>query len=256
MSARADGRPGMGVKTEAGMQQRPLRSPWEIGFPPVLIHAPRREVTTHPWFTAARTGDVDAAALLVADTLSNEVVDRLAELAAAQSPILASVHACRPGGVAVLPGVLAQGLGKLLCWELDTDLVQANIVEHVGDIGFDHLALQAVFAGGVQAGRAYILVDDQIGQGGTLANLRGHIVRGGGQVLGATVLTGNTAAAVLVPDAGTLNELEDKHGSIRQWWEHYFGFGFDCLTAAEAGFLTGWSDSSAVRERIEAAAGA
>jgi hypothetical protein len=246
----------MAPKTEAGMHQRPLRSPWETGFPAVLIHAPRREVTIHPWFAAARTGDVDAAALLVADTLSGAATDRLAGLAAGRSPILASVHAVRSTGVSVLAGVLAQGLRKLLGWDVDTELVQANVVEHVGDTGVDHLAMQAVFAGGVQAGRAYILVDDQIGQGGTLANLRGHIVRGGGQVLGATVLTGNAAAAALVPSAGALGELEAKHGSIAQWWEQYFGFGFDCLTAAEAGFLSGWSDSGAIRERIEALAGA
>jgi hypothetical protein len=172
------------------MEQKPVRAPWGSGFPAVLIQAPRREVTTHPWFAAARTGDVDAAALLVADTVSGDVTDRLAELGLGRDPILASVHALGPAGVSVLAEVLAQALRKLLGWETDTELVQANIVDHPGDIGFGHLARQAVFAGGVQAGRTYILVDDFIGQGGTLANLRGHILRGGGQVAGATVLTG------------------------------------------------------------------
>jgi hypothetical protein len=235
------------------MEQKPLRSPWGSGFPAVLIQAPRREVTTHPWFAAARSGDVDAAALLVADTLSGAVTDRLAELGLYRDPILASVHAQKQAGVAVLAEVLAHALHRLLGWELDTELVQANIVDHVGDIGFDHLAGQAVFAGGVQPGRTYILVDDYIGQGGTLANLRGHILRGGGLVAGATVLTGNPAAAMLVPDAGTLRELGGKHGSIEQWWEQTFGFGFDCLTAAEAGFLASSDDPGAIRERIEAA---
>jgi hypothetical protein len=238
------------------MEQKPVRAPWGSGFPAVLIQAPRREVTTHPWFAAARTGDVDAAALLVADTVSGDVTDRLAELGLGRDPILASVHALGSAGVSVLAEVLAQALRKLLGWETDTELVQANIVDHPGDIGFGHLARQAVFAGGVQAGRTYILVDDFIGQGGTLANLRGHILRGGGQVTGATVLTGNAAAAELVPGQDVLQELGSKHGSVERWWEQYFGWGFDCLTAAEARYLAGWPDTDGIRERIEAAAGA
>jgi hypothetical protein len=238
------------------MEQKPLRAPWESGFPAVLIQAPRREVTTHPWFAAARTGDVDAAALLVADAVSGDLTDRLAELGQGRDPLLASVHALRPAGVSVLAEVLAQALRKLLGWEVDGELVQANIVDHRGDIGFGHLAQQAVFAGGVQAGRTYILVDDFIGQGGTLANLRGHILRGGGQVAAATVLTGNSAAAELVPGQEIVLELRSKHGSIERWWEQYFGWGFDCLTAAEAGFLASWPNPDAIRERIEAAAGA
>jgi hypothetical protein len=238
------------------MAQKPVRAPWGSGFPAVLIQAPRREVTTHPWFAAARTGDVDAAALLVADTVSGDVTDRLAELGLGRDPILASVHALGLAGVSALAEVLAQALRKLLCWEADTELVQANVVDHLGDIGFDHLARQAVFAGGVQAGRTYILVDDFIGQGGTLANLRGHILRGGGQVAGATVLTGNAAAAELVPGQDVMQELRSKHGSVERWWEQYFGWGFDCLTAAEARFLAGWPDTDGIRERIEAAAGA
>lgn len=238
------------------MPRKPSRSPWEPDFPDVLIQSPRAEVSTHPWFAAARTGDVDAAALLVADLLSGDVTERLAHWGAGRDPLLAAVHARKRCGLGVLGEVLAHGLHVVLGWETDTELVQANIVDHAGDVGFNHLALQAVFDGKVQAGRAYLLVDDFIGQGGTIANLRGHIVRGGGTVLGATVLTGNSSAARLVPDPATLQELGEKHGSIAGWWEERFGFGFDRLTAAEAGFLAGNSDSGYIRARIEAACGA
>jgi hypothetical protein len=235
------------------MQQKPSRAPWEPDFPPVLIHAAREEVTTHPWFAAARSGDVDAAALLVADTLSGPVTDRLAQLGAGRAPLLAAVHAHKLDGINVLPAVLAHALQLLLGWDVDSELVQANIVDHAGDIGFSHLACQAVFAGQVEAGRAYVLVDDFIGQGGTIANLRGHILRNGGAVLGATVLTGNAYSAALRPEPATLEELRDRHGNIESWWEQHFGFGFDCLTVSEAGFLISNSDSAWVRTRIEAA---
>jgi hypothetical protein len=219
----------------------------------VQIHAQRSEVTTHPWFAAARCGDVDAAGLLVADTCSGPVVDRLADLAGGEHALLASVHAQKREGLNVLPDVLAQGLALLLGWEADTELVQANIVDDGGEPGFARLAHQAVFDGPVQRDRPYVLVDDFIRHGGTLANLRGHILRHGGRVLGATVLTGNAAAAQLRPAPALLRELEDKHGSIENWWEEHFGYRFACFTAAEAGFLAAHPDPGFVRARIEAA---
>lgn len=235
------------------MQHKPLRAPWEDSFPPVLIHAQKSEVTTHPWFAAARTGDVDAAALLVADTCSGAVADRLAALGEGQPPLLASVHAARRDGVNVLPDVLAHALQLLLGWDIDMDVVQANIVDHSGTVGFAHLALQAVFDGPVEPGRAYVLVDDFIVHGGTLANLRGHILRHGGRVLCATVLTGNTTAATLQPAPEMVQEVRDKHAAIEPWWKEFFGYGFGCVTAVEARFLATNSNSTYVREQIEAA---
>ena len=237
------------------MQPKPLRSPWVDNFPPVLIHAQKSEVTTHPWFAAARSGDVDAAALLVADTCSGAVADQLAALGEGERPLLASVHATRRDGVNVLPDVLAHGLQLLLGWDIDTELVQANVVDHSGAVGFTHLALQAVFDGRVEPGRAYVLVDDFIVHGGTLANLRGHILRHGGRVLCATVLTGNAAAATLQPAPEIVKEVREKHAAIETWWKDYFGYGFGCVTAVEARFLATNSDSAYVREQIEAAVG-
>ena len=43
----------------------------------------------------------------------------------------------------------------------------------------------------------YFLVDDFIGQGGTLANLKGYLESRGAAVLGATALTGKAYSAKL-----------------------------------------------------------
>jgi hypothetical protein len=56
--------------------------------------------------------------------------------------------------------------------------------------GFHRLAHQALFFGEVISGQFYFVVDDFVGQGGTLANLIGFIHSRGGSVLGATVLNG------------------------------------------------------------------
>lgn len=184
------------------MPQKPSPHPLEAEFPPVAIHAPRREVSTHPWFAGARSGDVDAAALLVADTCSGAAVDWLGELGSGKAPLLVAVLAHKAEGLNVLPEVLAQGLHLLLGWEIDTELVQASVVHQAGAAGFNHVARQPLFTGAVEAGRAYVLVDDFIGQGATVASLRGHISAGGGRVLGATVLTGSAALSAVRLEPG------------------------------------------------------
>lgn len=165
------------------MPQKPLHVPWEPNLPPVAIHAPKDEVSTHPCFAGARSGDVDAAALLVADTCSGAAVDWLADLGRGSEPLLAAVLAQDAEGLNVLPEVLAHGLHLLLGWEVDTELVQVNLAHG------NPPARQALFAGAVEPGRAYVLVDDFADRGATLATLRDHIIAGGGRVLGATALT-------------------------------------------------------------------
>lgn len=233
------------------MQLKPLRAEWEPGFPPVWIHAPEASVSGHPWYEAARSGDVDAAALLVADTCNEALVQELAALGAGKRPILVGVHARESAALNVIPAVFAAGLAVLLDWETDTELVQANLADPGGASAVKRLARQAVFAGPVEAGRNYLIVDEFNGQGGTIANLRGHIVHGHGVVLGATVLTGKAYAAILVLGAEAVEELRAKYGQIETWWRAYFGFGFECLTAPEARYLINAPDTESILAKIE-----
>ena len=69
------------------------------------------------------------------------------------------------------------------------------------------MARPAIFEGELTAGRTYFLVDDFVGQGGTLANLRGFILHHGGHVVGAITLTGRGDSAKLALTADTLESL-------------------------------------------------
>lgn len=237
------------------MQAKPLRAPWEADFPPVWMHAPEPGVIGHTWYQAARSGDVDAAGLLVADTCNPDVVRELAAFGEGRQVILASVHARESAGLNVIPAVFAAGLAALLGWETEAVVVQANLVEHSAASAVKRLARQAVFDGPVLPGRNYMLVDDFNGQGGTLANLRGHIMAGQGVVLGATVLTGKPYSAILGVSAEAQHEMRAKYAHIETWWTEYFGFGFDCLTASEARYLINAPDAGSILARIEEAGG-
>ncbi|HEX9173701.1 MAG TPA: hypothetical protein VF861_13670 [Telluria sp.] len=227
------------------MPQKPLRAPWEANFPTVAIHVPKSEVSTHPWLAGARSGDVDAAALLVADTCAGAAVDWLAELGRGSDPILAAVLAQNADGLNVLAEVLAHGLHLLLGWEVDAELVQANAADRA------YLARPALFAGAVQPGRAYVLVDDCIGRGVTLAMLRDHIVAGGGRVLGATALAGDqTFPASATP--GSPDHLGSRRLAVRDEPGLSVGAFVVALAPPEAGSDNG-AFSAAHVERLRAA---
>ena len=99
-----------------------------------------------------------------------------------------------------------------------------------------------------------MLADDFIGQGGTLANLRGWIETRGGTVVAAVSLTGKTYSARLSPSQERLDALREKHGPIlEQWWHEQFGHTFDCLTHSEARYLARSPDVDTIRDRIAAA---
>lgn len=231
----------------------PFRSPWR-SFPDVVIHASESAVKHHPAYAEAKAGDSDAAFTLVSDTISQPAVLATMAMAAGRKPYLASAHAFERSGVNAIPEALADELARRTDFPADASIVQVNVVGHTGASGFARLARQAMFDGEVIAGADYLLVDDFIGQGGTLANLKGFIESRGGRVIGATVLTGKPYSAKLTPTVEQLAALRAKHGKdFEIWWEERFGHGFDCLTQSEARYLERSPDAVTIRDRIAAA---
>jgi hypothetical protein len=232
---------------------KPPRIPWG-NFPDVLIHASESAVKQHPGYWAAKTGDAAAAERLISDTLNLVKIDELAALLAGHQPILVSAHAYEQNGVNAIPEVFADELAQRLGWEVDGGVVQINVVSHTGADGFSRLARQAKFDGTIKHDAKYIMVDDFIGMGGTLANLRGHIEASGGQVMAAVALTGKPHSAKLRLTQDSLDELRSKHETeLEYWWKERFGHAFDSLTESEARYLIRTPDAATVRNRIVAA---
>lgn len=231
----------------------PPRTRWD-DFPEVVIHAAESVVKKHPAYVAAKAGDSDAAFALVSETLSPQAVAALLGIAAGRQPLLASAHAFEQTGVNAIPEALADELAKRTGFPVDASIVQVNVVGHTGAGGYARLSRQALFDGEVSTGRDYLLVDDFIGQGGTLANLKGFIETHGGRVIGATVLTGKPYSAKLSPTNEQLARLRAKHGqALEIWWRQRFGHGFDCLTQSEARYLERSPDADTIRDRLVAA---
>lgn len=160
--------------------------------------------------------------------LRNLVVDR--------EVLLLPVIAEEATGFNAIPDAMAQVLGRELSLNIVAgEIVQTNKVGHTRAPSFQRLVTPATFGGLVQPGAAYVLVDDHVGLGGTLANLRGYVETRGGIVVAMTTLTESRDARQISLRPETRNVLWSRHGEqLDQLWQAQFGHGIDCLTELEA----------------------
>jgi hypothetical protein len=220
----------------------------------VVILADEQRVKHDREYASAKSGD-----MLAAGRLADRFVDSLAlglvkALIGPVRPILLPVHALEVAGVNEIPVALAVRLAAGLDLDVDASIVQINTAGHTGASGYQRLANPALFNGNVKAAEAYLIIDDFIGQGGTVANLRGYVESHSGRVIGITTLTGRSYSAKLAPELSLIKAVRDKHGgALEIWWQEEFGYGFDCLTQSEARYLERSADADTIRNRMAAA---
>jgi hypothetical protein len=235
------------------------RTPWPHGFPEVIVHTTVAMRDAHPDYTSAKAGARDAAFRLVSALLSDTAVAKIRDVLGALRPIIIPVRAVETTGINLIPDAMGHDLARRLSFPVatvPTDIVQTNTVGHTRASGFHRLVFQPTFEGPVETGQPYLLVDDHVGLGGTLANLRGHIERAGGQVVLVTTLCASRRSEVLALRPETLHALLEKHGAaLEEYWREHFGFGLDALTEAEAGYLLRTPSVDAVRDRMAEAGG-
>jgi hypoxanthine-guanine phosphoribosyltransferase len=238
----------------AEIRERLRRTPWNE-FPPVAILADVPRAKSHPSFAAAKAGDAKAAESVVEDTLAVAGIEPVRALIRDRQPYLLPVHAVEEIGMNAIPRAFARTLAIRLDLPLRSGVIQMNRVSHTGAGGYHRLAFPPVFEGDVEA-LEYVVVDDFVGQGGTLANLRGYLESNGGRVLGAVTLTGKAYSSELRLRVETLEALRKKHGQkLEEWWLATFGYGFDRLTESEAKYLIRSNDADTASARIAAARG-
>lgn len=108
-----------------------------------------------------------------------------------------------------------------------------------------------IFTGKVLSKQQYIIADDTLAMGGTLASLRGFIENNGGNVILSVALTGHSGAASLNIKEEMLRAIYNKHGEeLNEWWKTEIGFGIDKLTQGEAGHIKKAPNVEEIRNRI------
>ncbi len=147
-----------------------------------------------------RKGD-KAAAIAYAEHLLDANPDMLAQIkaqCAKDNPVIVPVDGMEfMQGQKVkynpIPLAFASVLGERTGWEVDgingkEPIQQSNMAGRTGAEKVERFVRQAEFAGPVQAGRNYLIVDDHFTVGGTLRNLMDHIEAHGGKVVCASTL--------------------------------------------------------------------
>ena len=231
------------------------RTPWTSDFPDVVLHTTLKDRDGHPCYAAAKAGDEQAAKKLAHDLLSDAALATLKTLGEGQHPLLVAVSALESAGFNAIPDAMAEDIGHRLGWDIDSSIVQTNEVRHTRADAMHRLVTHAFFDGTVQQGRSYVIVDDHVGLGGTIANLKGYIEDNGGKVIAATTLTESRECAKIALRPATRAALEEKHGQeLQQFWRHVFGHDLACLTEPEAGNLLRGKDVNALRTGLAEAA--
>lgn len=148
----------------------------------------------------------------------------------------------RPRVRNALPIQYAAQLKELLDAELDMAIVEIGRVGRTKLRRFPRFLCQPCFDGAVRQDAAYILVDDVVTSGGTLAALRSHILRAGGTVVAVTTLAhGSGQWQPLALSDVTWKELCSIYGEeLGPFWQREIGHDARNLTEAEGRTLARW----------------
>ena len=229
------------------------RAPWG-DFPPVIRAGGLGSLKDEPEYKAAKSGDQSAALDLVDRLLPTDTIRQIRTIIGNNNPLLLPVLAMEDTGNNKIPLAMAMTLAERLGLDTEQGLVQRERVGRTG-AGADHrLAFNPTFVGNVKMRQAYLLIDDTLTMGGTLASLRGYVENRGGIVIAASVMSAHPGAVDIAVKPEMLHAIERKHGpAMNIYWMEEFGYGIDKLTQGEAGHIKAGATVDAIRNRIAAA---
>jgi adenine/guanine phosphoribosyltransferase-like PRPP-binding protein len=232
------------------MKKSQKRTPWDSDFPRVVFSSALGSAEKHKDYTSAKGGDILAAIKLVDDLVSDDAIKRIEAMLDGKKPYIAPVLAIEATGNNMIPTAYAYKIASVLGIDVVLDVVQSEKVGRTGKGSDYRLAYSPLFDGVVKAGY-YLIIDDTMTMGGTLASLKGHIENNGGKVVGATTLTGFGENGVLALSNKMRDQLWEKHGKeLDDYLKEQFGYGIDCLTQGEAGHYRKANSIDEIRNRI------
>lgn len=202
---------------------------------------------------AAKAGDIDAAARLARQLVTPALLAQVRDQAP-RDAVVVGVDSIEATGANALPGAAASLIAAELGLDMDQQIVQSTKPKRTTLGGLDRVFRSPEFDGEVIPGRAYVLVDDTLTQGGTFAALASHIEQNGGRVAAVVALTGKQYSSRLGAQAADIERLRTTYGDLEDAFRRATGYDFGGLTASEARYLANFRPTDVVRNRILAEA--
>lgn len=250
------------------------RKPWGRKAYPVIPHCDwsiksrskslrSQTLKFHPGYEAAkRHGDYTAAQEIIDDLLSEEALLEIDKRIKRKKPVIVAPSLSNNDPKNVIPIWLAHNIGHQLGLDVNRNIFQVDKNHRTNRSGFYRIANNTVFRGQVDVGQTYLIVDDVITMGGTIASLRNFIESNGGSVMGISVLADanpqRARARVLgpeiydlKPDPEVVQLLRKKHGTkLETFMKRNCGHGFNALTKQEAEFISFFDSTSEIQKSI------
>lgn len=191
-------------KLKAGRKRQEGVLPWPEDFPEVIGQMDIKKLRSYEGYQEGKSGSKEAAQNVVDAALKDGGIDvkPLQELAKRHpGAILTPVHAEEADGKNQLPFSYAHVLSIATGLPMTTNIIQSNKVGHTGANALTRFINRATFEGDIIPGADYVIVDDMIVQGGTVADLRKYIESNDGHVVAVTTLaTGRNANILPISD--------------------------------------------------------
>jgi len=226
----------------------------EFGIPseagtPVFAFRNNQPMKHHPDYTAAKSGDIAAAARLVGDIVPGANLEEAARRFG-NDAIYGPVVAHEASGANAIPSLLASLYATKIGGKDETRIIQSYKAYQTGAGAMERMIARPRFEGQVDRGGRYVIVDDVSVMGATLAELAHHIRANGGEVVGSVLLVNASRSGSFAPERARVRAVERRFGdAIRQ----EFGVELSALTGPETDYLLNFRDADALRDRIAAA---
>jgi hypothetical protein len=174
---------------------------WGNNFPKGFGHTSIAYLKKCPDFERAKNGDLTAAFRVVQRCVKPsriiEMIEKFPD--SVLLPVL---------GRNALPLAFAETIG-LPVWK---KVIPISTLPRKKMMAIQRLLHKPVFAGSIQEGKEYIIVDDIITQGGTIAALREFVLARGGKVVAVTALAFSIGSHHIAPTINILHYLFFKFG--------------------------------------------
>lgn len=238
------------------------RVPWPDDFPDVIsniIWASKEKggacLKSHPLYQPAKgERDMGSALSLIDDVVKPETIDGLKKIAekSGTAPILIAPAAQAEDSNNALAVAYANWLAHELDWGVEDRVFQNKAFSKDRSGAWARIANTSTFYGEIDKTTPYVIVDDVITLGGTLADLRSFIIGKGGSVIGMSTIASRYGHDTPIHLGKDLQKkLEKFYGSdLKKFCLEHLGFGHECFTRSEGENVLGCSGYVDLRKKI------